>query len=277
MPSDGADSFRNYEVESDSGVKAVSNFAEDSVYQYSRAQTQRAKDIRKQIDQGQEDTGAKDKENTEVTISEDLADGHSANLDASLKLLGVGDLKLLLPSDELEDDEIHIIQTTNVALRDGDHAQQQYQLQLMLLEQQNYRRLLRAKQEPEFRGFQMFDDLASTREYERQIRPQAISKEQLRSIAADKPTSDLRAVRVRNKMPTKSAHKDTTPVTKRRKRDAQSQPQSGQRSHTNAANDEGLNKANVGPLEVILNLRFSSQVFAHCLILGHTSSLGPCV
>ncbi|KAL9611363.1 MAG: hypothetical protein Q9167_003982 [Letrouitia subvulpina] len=249
MPLNKTESFRIYEVGTGSGVKAVFNTAEDSIHQYSRVQTQRADDARKQIDQKGK-SAAEDKEDIEVTISEDLADGHSANLDASLKLLSEDDPKLLLPSDQLEDDEIHIVQTTNVAPQDGNHAPQNYQMQLMLLEQQNKKRLLMERQERDnvFK-FAQFDHLASTREYERRIRRQAIYKEHLYSTGADKPTLDLRAGHVRNKMPTNSTRKDAASVTKRQKRNARSKPQPGQPNHPNSANGEMLNKADVGSSE----------------------------
>ena len=248
MPLDETESFRVYEAGTDSGVKTVS--AEDSVYQYLHGQIQRADNARKQIDQ-KEKTAAEDKENIEVTISEDLADGRSANLDASLKLLGEDDLKLLLPSDHLEDDEIHIIETSSVAPLDGNHALQDYQMQLILLEQQNKKRLLMARQEQDiFSKSVQFDHLASIKESERRIRRQAIHEEHLRSKAADKPTPDLKAGHLRNKMPTDSAHKDAASVTKRRKCNARSKPQSGQPSHPNSANGEILNNADVGSLEV---------------------------
>lgn len=149
---DAADLFRSCQFEIDDGVKAISTFNENSIHQYSLAQIQRTNEARRRIDGKEEKQDAannkvNDKENVEITISEDLGDGQSAKLDASLKLLGVDDPKLLLPSDELEDDEIHIIETAIDAPQGGSLALQDYQKQLMLLEQQNKKRLLKTRQE----------------------------------------------------------------------------------------------------------------------------------
>lgn len=149
---DAADLFRSCQFETDDGVKAISTFNENSIHQYSFAQIQRTNEARRRIDGKEEKQDAannkvNDKENVEITISEDLGDGQNAKLDASLKLLGVDDQKLLLPSDELEDDEIHIIETAIDAPQRGSHALQDYQMQLMLLEQQNKKRLLNARTE----------------------------------------------------------------------------------------------------------------------------------
>ena len=92
----------------------------------------------------------RDVEDIDNTISEDVADGQLAKLDACLKLLSEDDFIFFLPSDELEDDEIHVIETVDIAAKQySNHDLQDYQLQLMLLEQQNKRRLLMARQEQE--------------------------------------------------------------------------------------------------------------------------------
>lgn len=115
-----------------------------------------------------------DEEEIQATISADVADGHNAQLDASLKLLSEDDPKLILPND-LEDDEIHIIEAAatgpsgaNVP-SGGNHALQKYQMELMLLEQQNKKRLLMARQEQE-RPSTPFDEVAAARELKRRYR-----------------------------------------------------------------------------------------------------------
>ena len=111
------------------GANAVLTLNE-STYQHSFRQILRTNEPQQRIDQEKEKQDViNDKENVEITISEDLADGQNAKLDASLKLLG-----------EDEDDEIHIIET-NISATQGAHALQDYQMQLMLLEQQNKKRL----------------------------------------------------------------------------------------------------------------------------------------
>jgi hypothetical protein len=69
------------------------------------------------------------KENIEATISEDLAGGQTAKLDTSLKLLGEGDIKLFLPSDELENDKERSDKTLHKPLTDSSpHPLQDYQI-----------------------------------------------------------------------------------------------------------------------------------------------------
>ena len=149
-----------------------------------------------------------------MTISEDLADGHSADLDASLKLLGEDDLKLLLPNNDYEDDEIHI---TDVA---GNNALQDYQMQLMLLEQQNKKRLLLARQK------------------------------QLRKPAKDKPFSDLGVVSPGIKVPTRIKRNGAASMAKRQKPNARSRPQSGQQGCRSSVNGEVSNKSDTVSVKV---------------------------
>ncbi|KAL9052647.1 MAG: hypothetical protein Q9162_005274 [Coniocarpon cinnabarinum] len=78
----------------------------------------------------------------ELTVSEDLAEGQSKKLDASLELLCENDPELHLRSDEIDGLATHIIDTSGSSGR----ALADFQMQSMLLEQQNKRRLLRARQ-----------------------------------------------------------------------------------------------------------------------------------
>jgi hypothetical protein len=140
------DSFYPHRFDASPNINALLIPTEDSIYQYSQTQTQRRTQAQQWIESkvANEDGNYKDK--IETTISEDLADGHTGKLDAALKLLSDDELRLLIPSDELEDDEIHIIETQAGAPQGGNHALQDYQMQLMLLEQQNKKRLLLARQ-----------------------------------------------------------------------------------------------------------------------------------
>ena len=56
----------------------------------------------------------KEKGEIQATISADVADGHNAQLDASLNLLSEDDPKLFLPND-LEDEKIHTVRRGIVA------------------------------------------------------------------------------------------------------------------------------------------------------------------
>ena len=279
MPLDESELFQVFEVGADSGVKAVFDIAEDSTSQYSRAQTPHAGDARefanqleiaRNLSRQDERAAAKDKENIQVTISEDLADGHNANLDASLKLLSEDDPKLLLRSDLFEDEEIHIIQRTNVAPRGENDALQDYQMQLMLLEQQKKKRLVMARQKATHAlASTQFDSSASSREYERRMRKQAIYRKHLRSPEADEPISKMRADHGQNETPTNS--EEASSVTKRQKRSTRSKPRSGQQSQPNSMKDEASNKAVVESLEVWPILWSSIQLLAHRLSPDSTS------
>ena len=149
---DDADPFHTCRVNLDEGLKTDIIFEGIPIAQYSLAREQQALETRQQEDRKKEqrDTFG-NQQDIETTISEDLADGQTTKLDASLKLLGEDELTLFLPSDVLEDDEIHVIEAPALTPADnqhnGNHALQDYQMQLMLLEQQNKRRLLMARQE----------------------------------------------------------------------------------------------------------------------------------
>ena len=124
MPFQGTDSFCIYGIETEDGLRAVSDIVEDSVQSSHFCHTRKADSARRHIEKKDKSSG--NKENLEVTISEDLTDGHSTHLDASLKLLEKDELKLQLPSDQVEDDKIHIIETTVGAAQRPNHAMQDY-------------------------------------------------------------------------------------------------------------------------------------------------------
>lgn len=167
---DDVDSFRSYQFDVHDGANAILTLNE-STYQHSFKQILRTNEAQQRIYQKEEKQDAvNDKENVEITISEDLADGQNAKLDASLKLLGEDEQKLLLPSDELDDDEIHIIETNTSATQGGNHALQDYQMQLMLLEQQNKKRLLKARHLIEYEDTQSDQEQAAVREYLREFK-----------------------------------------------------------------------------------------------------------
>ena len=89
------------------------------------------------------------------TISEDLSDGHSAGRDLFLGLLFEDGDNIVLNSECYEDEEIHVAERvvlfqperteTQQKSSTGSQALQDYQMQLMLLEQQNKKRLLKAR------------------------------------------------------------------------------------------------------------------------------------
>lgn len=174
---DEEDSFRSYQLERHDGVNAViGNF----VSEYSQTRVQRANETRQQIDQKKEKQDSVDNKNVGTTISEDLADGQTAKLEASLKLLSEDDLKLFIPNDELEDDEIHIIETTV----GGPKSLEDYQVQLMLLEQQNKRRLLTARLESSKVRIQF--EQAAARELTRRSERISIENKQIQTRVTQK-------------------------------------------------------------------------------------------
>jgi hypothetical protein len=147
------DSFRPRRFDASPSINALLIPIEDSIYQYSQAQTQRRTQAQQWIESKEAKDDGNDNNKIEATISEDLADGQTGKLDAALKLLSDDELRLLIPSDELEDDEIHIIETQFGAPQGGNHSLQDYQMQLMLLEQQNKKRLLLARQAQDNQGY----------------------------------------------------------------------------------------------------------------------------
>lgn len=230
---DDADFFHSCQLEIHEGVNAVFTSTKNSISEYSRAQIQRNSD------------------DVEITISEDLADGQNTKLDASLKLLGEDDQKLLLPSDELEEDEIHIIETTIDAPQGGNHALQDYQMQLMLLEQQNKKRLLMARQEKN-RTDILFDQMAAAREIKRRDQKSATKNEQVYASVNQIPSQDPKATQVTSKMPATvadtGADTGAVPATKRQKRGHQLQ--SSETDKSDAVNGSVLNAAKAGSVEV---------------------------
>ena len=146
---DDIDWSHSYSVEQDDDLSIGILSAEDLVPQPApvRSKANPQTKNRPFTESGQQDT-IRNIEDTDFTISEDLADGEVAKLDACLKLLAEDEFVFFLPSDELEDDEIHVIETVNIAAkRYTNHELQDYQMQLMLLEQQNKKRLLMARRE----------------------------------------------------------------------------------------------------------------------------------
>lgn len=103
---DHTDLFRSCQPQIQDGVSTEFASTENSIYQ-----AQRTPEARLLSGQKRENEAAvRDRENLESTISEDLTDGQVVKLDPSLKLLCEDDMKLLLPSDELEDAKPRIIE-----------------------------------------------------------------------------------------------------------------------------------------------------------------------
>lgn len=238
---DEGDSFRSCQLETDNGINAISSLTGNFVSEYSRARVQRANEARQQIDQkkGKQDT-VDNKKDIEITISEDLAEGQVAKLEASLKLLSEGDLKLLIPSDELEDDEIHIIETTvevpqNLTVLDL----QDYQRQLMILEQQNKKRLLRTKPQSDQDHTQF--EQATARELKRRSKRILLNKKQTQTIMIQQSFGDLGAAQVEPNV--LAMHADialTIPDTKRQKHKHRSQLKLGDLDDSNTINGSHL-------------------------------------
>lgn len=169
-----------------------------------------------------------DKESTQVTISEDLADGQTVNLDASLKLLGEEEPKLLLPND---------IQ----------------QLQLLLLEQQKKKQMPmpmpRQEQESQ-RSPSPFNEVAVAKELKRRYQEGTGEKEQAGAGQMPEPSQDLKALQVRLKMPAAHADESAAPITKRQKRGTARPSRASQRSKSNTMNGCGSSSVPIEPAEV---------------------------
>ncbi|MCJ1240998.1 hypothetical protein MMC14_009002 [Varicellaria rhodocarpa] len=207
---DDVDSFRSYEFDISDGLNPVYPLTKSSFQQYSSTQNWLPEQIFAQYEQllapeKEEQDGVNNKQNVQTSISEDLAGGQSAKLDASLKLLS---------EDELGDNNIHIIET---ARHSGNHALQDYQMQLMLLEQQNKKRLLLAKQEQEGKHTP-FKKVATTREFKRLFEMSATKKERAQAAVTQKRSRDLRATQFPPKMLPTGASISPVTTTKRQKR-----------------------------------------------------------
>lgn len=213
------------------GVSAF-NLNDSSVQEYSRATHDRANKAQQLVEQKGADDEGHNKENIEATISEDLADGQVSKLDACLNLLGEDDPHLYLPSDVLDEDELHFIETEfapqNLAtgIDGGNHALQDYQMQLMLLEQQNKKRLLRARQEqdnysaPQNRRGSPPRNLFSVGAGTKEALYEAIARQQKNYTVKEKGTTaqTTEPLYPFMKMPRSPAAGDATPAPKRQKR-----------------------------------------------------------
>lgn len=230
---DDADSFRSCPFEDYEGVNSVPALTENSVSLYSRAQTERQNKARQRISKKREQQAAVgDKESVEITISEDLTDGQSARLDACLNLLGEEDIELLLPSDELEDDEVHIIETSDLIELPTSHSLADYQLQLMLLEQQNKKRLMLGR-----------------REQAAESEPRGLKLRQGQVFITQKFPQKLQAIQSSPMMPA-TGTAGTVPAAKKRKRDGQAQTQFGKSNNGDIFNGNDSNVAQVKSVEV---------------------------
>jgi hypothetical protein len=261
---DSADSFRSGQFKIHDGVNALFSQFENSIHQYRRTQIRRVDETRQRVDSKKEKQEAfNGKENVERTISEDLGDGQGAKLDSSLKLLSEDDRKLLIPGDELEDGEIHMIETTQMGtIQGGTHWLQDYQMQLMLLEQQNKKRLMKARQEQDrIQGYMQdhiqtqFDHMASARELRRRYQMGAIKKQQIQGARTRNPSRDCKATQVASIMPAIGADVGTVPTTKRQKRDHQFRAQLSKADDSDMVDSDvvdgdNFNVAQAGPVEV---------------------------
>ncbi|KAL8707014.1 MAG: hypothetical protein Q9225_007885 [Loekoesia sp. 1 TL-2023] len=183
-----------------------------------------------------------DKENVQVTISEDLADGQTAKFDKCLKLLRGDDLKLLLPNN-LDAGEIHIIE-------EGSHALQDYQMQLMLLEQQNKKRLLMARQEQEQdgRGPLSFDEVAA-KELKRRHQTGAVEMKPPKVGQTPESSLDIKTLQVKRKIPALGADKGTAPAARRQKSGTKKRSDSSSVCRSDSIDGSGSSATQVGTVE----------------------------
>lgn len=230
---DDADSFRSCPFEDYEGVNYLPALTENSVSLYSRAQTERQNKARQRISKKIEQRDAVgDKESVEITISEDLTDGQSARLDAALNLLGEEDIELLLPNDELKDEEVHIIEISRLIVQPTSESLIDYQMQPMLLEQQNLKRLMIARREQEVKS-----------------KPEGLKKKQSQIVITQKPFQKLQAIQSSPIM-LATGTEGTVPAAKRRKRDRQTRTQFGKSSNDDIFNENDSNAAFVKSIEV---------------------------
>jgi hypothetical protein len=195
-------------------------------------------------------------EQIEITISEDYGDGHLKTLDATLNLLFADELELLLPSTALEDDEAHLIETTRPG---GNHALQDYQMQLMLIEQQNKKRLLLARQEQD-----NIENTSAVGVRNGRNRPGVISRRtHVSKMKNFQGPGQGDASWVAEVMPGQDGHADTSHIMKKRKR--------RERSHSQNEVDEkkDLIKSNHSNVQ-----QGVSSLVSHSLLLM-SSSLTP--
>lgn len=186
------------------------------------------------------------KEIIQATIPEDLADGHKAILDGCLKLLGENDLKLLL-SNDLEDDGIHIMETTTSAPGNGNRFLQDYEMQIMLLEQQNKKRLLMARQDQ--RGETPFNQVAAARELGRRHHNGTVEISQVEARQMEQPPHDIETLQIQRNMPALGADSANVPV-KRRKSDIARRSPSSEMSNDDLIHGSSSSGASAGTLHV---------------------------
>lgn len=154
---EGAESFNSLQFPFNDYVGAGFQFGEDSIHQplLSRAlqtnrtswsNAQQLSALRRTSQKNFEQVAGSQKTNINATISEDLGAGQTAKLDADLELLREDELQLIIPGHEWASKETHLIELGDINITaGGNHALQDYQMQLMLLEQQNKKRLLKAR------------------------------------------------------------------------------------------------------------------------------------
>jgi len=226
--------FRPCQLEISQDISDISALGEDSIHQFSRTQLQRHSLARERAGKNKKENEPEGK--VEATISEDVADGQTALLDAALKVLRNDELQLLVPSDELDDDEIHIIETT---VNESNHALQDYQMQLMLLEQQNKKRLLKARQvqaakEEENTKAQI--SRVGTLRYQELLA-------QMETQGAERFTLDYKETQFGPGVPRKPRDEGIATMAKKQKQDNHSQGQAHQTTSEHIMNGKNLDTA----------------------------------
>ena len=253
MPSlaDG-DFFCGSSFETGEGLNASAAVTDESAQQHSQGLIRRIDQARHWIDQKKEKLDVIDnKENIEITISEDLADGQTAKLEASLKLLSEDDLKLFVPNDEPEDDEIHMVEKTfSFPAQDVEsHALQDYQMQLMLLEQQNKKRFQKARQEKEERQIAV-EQVAAVGDFRGKDYSIKIQNKPFQAHMQLIFPAAFKATQAASDMPKAAGDAGTVPAMKRQKRGHRPQNQMGTLDHNHGVVGGSLDAAPAESVEV---------------------------
>ncbi len=117
------------------------------------------------------------------SISEDLADGQTARLDASLGILSEDDQELLIHGDDRDDDDIHINEITHNA-GSRNHAIQDQRMKIKHLEQEKKRAQMATRYFEQ--DCTQFDYVAAATETRRRYKTDAIQKEQTQAAGTQK-------------------------------------------------------------------------------------------
>ena len=119
-----------------------------------------------------------------------------------------------MASDDQEDEEVNIIGTT-IGVSQHNRLQD-YHMQLMLLEQQNRKRLLMKRQKEESQRTPN-DQVATVRESRGRDKTSAVKEKQIQAAGAQKFSADVQTSQTPPEMPTTDGDAGTASATKRQK------------------------------------------------------------